>query len=487
MAALKRFSFFCVAALIIAASGCSARVPERLTANGFTKNPSVFTPPAVAKRELSNRLKLFFVRDPEIPVVQGELLIPRGTFWGSVDNPAAFGTMAELMRDGGAGDLGPQELDRTLLNLAAGIESKANGEITSIAFSCLKADFPRVAKILADIVVRPRFDEGRLEVWRGVNLDAVKRRRDDGDTIAAQSLSELVYGGTIYGKPFVSADISNLQRIDLLRLHRRFIRPEGSIMSLSGDIDLDEAQSIFESAFAGWSGKPEGQSEPPVIDFEPKPGIYFLEFPFVQSLVRVAQQGPTRLSPDYLAIEAFNQIFGSSMFGSRLMNKIREELGYTYSIYGAITPGARKGLNLITFETQARATGQAVVESIKVLSGMRDAKPSEVELAAAKLNVSNSFVFRFDAISELVKRRAVLNIIRYPENYDETYLPGLQRVSADDVLGVARNRWDLSKLVILVVGNRTAYSSLEESLKTGPEYLRGLKIQKVEFGEKLKF
>lgn len=481
------FRLIAVVALSSALLGCAMRIPESASPSVFPKNPASFSPPKVNRENLSNGLRIFYARDPEIPMVQGELLLPRGTFWGSKENPAAFGAMAQMMRDAGAGDLGPQDLDRELQNLAAGIESKATGEITSISFSCLKGDFPRVAQILADVVVRPRFDEGRLEVWRGINLDAVKRRGDDGETIAAQSVSELIYGDTIYGKPFTSADISGLKRIDLLRLHRRFIRPEGAILSLSGDIDLAQAKGILEAAFAGWTGKPEGSDEPPPVEFEPKPGIYFLEFPFVQSLVRIGQQGPKRLTPDYLAIEAFNQIFGTSMLGSRLMNRIREELGYTYGIYGAITPGVQKGMNLISFETQAQATGNAVVESVKVLEGLTAKEPQPEELSAAKLNVSNSFVFKFDAISELVKRRALIDIIKYPEDYDETYLPGLEKVAAADVLRVAQSRWDLSKLVILVVGNRTAYNSLETSLKDAPEYLRGMKIQKVEFFEKLKF
>lgn len=488
MAATRVFNFFSAAICILFLALCVGCGMHRTVATGpsqFPKAASTFTPPSVQRVTLSNGLRVIYIQDSEIPVVQAELYIPRGGLWGSNENPAAFSAMGELMRAGGAGSLSPEELDRELLRLSASISTQAGGEFTSASFACLKGDLKRVASLFADVVINPKFDSAKLDVWKTVQIDGIKRRHDDGGTIADISFSQLLYGNSVYGQQVISKDVAGLSRLDLLRLHRKFVKPEGAIITISGDLSLSQAQQILEEIFSTWQGKPAGEDSPPTLNNEPSPGVYFLEFPFVQSVVRIGQLGPKRLSPDYLAIEAFNQIFGNSFFGSRLMQRIREELGYTYGIYGSIMPGVEKGMNLISFETKAATTGPAIAESIAVLSELQKKAAKESELQAAKLNISNSFIFKFDSIPELAKRRATISLLKYPENYDETYLPGIQRLTLDDVLAVAKSRWDISKLVILVVGNSSAYNSLQSSMNSAPQYFNGLKIQKVNFVEKL--
>ena len=101
--------------------------------------------------------------------------------------------------------------------------------------------------------------------------------------------------------------------------------------------------------------------------------------------------------------------------------------------------------------------------------------------------ISNSFVFKFDSPAKVLYRRALIELFHCPDDYDETFIPGMLKLTSDNIQEVAKKRWDLKKFVILVVGNESAYNSLVKALQDPPEVLRGLPFRRVKFDEKLIF
>jgi zinc protease len=299
------------------------------------------------------------------------------------------------------------------------------------------------------------------------------------------SFAQLIYGNSPYGKVPVESDIKALTRLDLLRAHRKFVRPNGAVLTLTGALTRKKAKELVDRYFQNWkSVKPEFPPAPEVT-FVPEPGIYFVEAPFTQSTLRIGHQGVKRLTEDYPAIIAFNEIYGSGGFGSRLMKRVREELGLAYGVYGAILPGVVKGQNVIALQTKTESTADALVESLNILQEMQSELVSEEELEEVQQSLENSFIFRFDTPAKAVDRQAWLQLLEYPDDYDKNYLPAIQALTREEVRTTASNRWDLSKMVIVVVGNGKAYNSLEQMMKEPPEFLKGHSIKKLRFGQKL--
>ncbi len=475
----------CVSALILV-SGC-ASMRELVSPPVSTRADEVaqFKPVEPERWTLANGLTVIYLRDDELPVVRGKLFIRAGSLWADGYPIGTTSAMGDNMRSGGAGDLSADALDKELEKLAARVSSSFSTEFGGVSFSCLSSDLNRVFSLFADVVLRPRFESDRLSLWKGQALESIRRRVEDPGTVATISFTQLVYGDSAYGKISRSSDISSISRSAIVDLHRRFVRPDGAILVVTGKVSRDEVAQLAERYFGAWQARGERMPPPPPVNVDPKPGIYFIALPFAQASVKLGHLGIPRFTPDYPDIDVFNEVFGSGGFGSRLMKRVRTELGLTYGIQGGIAPGLVKGTNYVFLQTKANSVGPAIDESIRVLEQLQQQDPSAGELAEKKAAIANSFVFNFGSMDDIAGRMASQELLQYPADYDKTYLSKIQGVTPDGVRVAASKRWDPSKFVIVVVGNEAAYAALEQGRAQQDSPLHKFDLGKHSFDEAL--
>lgn len=439
--------------------------------------------------KLSNGLEVMFLPDEELPLVRGRLFIKGGALWTPTSTPGAVGAMGELMRGGGTSQLPADDLDKELERLAAGISTAFGTEFGSAGFSCLSSDFERVFSLFAQVLLTPRFESEKISLWKGQALEGIRRRKEEPNTVGTIAFNQLLYGATPYGRIARSADITKIARSELLKLHKELVKPDGAVLVVTGKIPRGVLENVVQRDLGAWSSRGSELPPPPAIDAEPKPGIYFVELPFSQATIFAGQLGVPRLTSDYPAIEVFNEVFGAAGFGSRLMQRVRTEKGLSYSIYGAIAPGLVKGMNFVTAQTKAESVDEALTEVVSVLGELQSTPVPESDLAERKAAIKNSFVFNFDSADNVAGRMAKLRLLKYPDDYDATFLPKIEAVTPGDVMKVAKERWDPEKFVIVVIGNDKAYRELE-ALRTAPgqnQTLQKFDLVKLSFDQALEF
>jgi zinc protease len=442
-----------------------------------------FRPVRPDRWTLPNGLQVIFLKDPELPVVKGRLFLRAGALWADRYPIGTTSAMGDGMRMGGAGELSADALDKELDKLAAGISSSFSAEFGGVTFSCLSADVDRVFELFSDVTLRPRFDSERLALWKGQSLEGIRRRVEDPSTVASIAFTQIAYGESPYGRVSTSRDISSITRSDMIELHQRFVRPDGAILVVTGDIDRSNVEALATKYFGAWKPRGSVMPPPPEIKDEPKPGVYFITLPFQQASVKLGHLGVPRFTPDYPDIDVFNEIFGSAGFGSRLMKRVRTELGLTYGVSGAIVPGLVKGTNYVFLQTKANSVGAAIDESIEVLEQLQQNEPRGEELSERKEAIANSYIFNFSSADDIAGRVARQELLQYPSDYDQTYLPKIESVTARAVSEVARNRWNPAKLLIVIVGNEQAYANLETERAKPESAIRSLPVSKLRFNE----
>ena len=439
---------------------------------------------------LPNGLTVLFLADRELPMVGGTLYLPGGYIYDSKDEVGLSGAMGDLMRDGGAGDLNADQLDEALEKLSASIGSSFDKEYGSVGFFSLSSDFDEVFTLFSDVVRRPRFDSNRVKVWKGQTSESLRRRKEDPGTIATISFNQLVYGGSPYGRVLTEKNLQEINRVELLRSHRYYVRPDQALLVVSGDLSVDKLKKAVTRCFGDWKKRGSSLPSPPkVSEKDTSAGIYFVEQPFSQSTFVMGHLGVPRHTEDEYAIRVFNEIFGAGGFSSKLNERIRIELGLAYGTYGAISPGVVQGKNGIFVQTKAESTVQAMGESLNVLKFMQNKLVADEDLERVRDGVRNSFVFKFDSPKKMVSRRATLRLLGYPDSYDDDYIERIVSVSPEEIRKVARKRWDIGKFVVVVVGNKKAYSSLKESLGSESDDtlapIKGLPVKKLKFNQRL--
>ena len=445
--------------------------------------PVSYAPPTPDTWELPNGLRIFYVRDDELPTVRGTLFVRGGTVWQQPTELGQFSAMGSQMRQGGTIARDPDALDRELETLAASVGSSFGSEYGTVSFACLAADFGRVFKLFSDVVLHPRFDQQRLSLYQAQELEGIARRKEQPGTVINIGFLQLLYGDTPYGWVKLDKDVKALTRAKLRAAHRRLVVPQHSYLAISGAVDRSIVQQLVEKRFRDWKGKGM-QLSPPPVDYTPKSGVYFIKSPFPQARISFGHLSVPRHTADHYAIRGFNTIFGEAA-DSRLFKRIRTELGLAYGVYGGIDPGLVRGTSSVAFPTRAEVTGQALVEALRVLQDTRRQPVQRVELESMKRSVANSYVFKFDSKHGLVRRAVLLKLLGYPDDYDETFLDRVSALKPEDVLEVARKRWRPDEFVVLVVGNEVAYDSVRSVMQDPPDVLRGYELTLRSFDQAL--
>jgi zinc protease len=90
------------------------------------------------------------------------------------------------------------------------------------------------------------------------------------------------------------------------------------------------------------------------------------------------------------------------------------------------------------------------------------------ELASAKDQLLNSFIFHYDSKEKVLAEATELEFYGYPADFLMKYRAGIEAVTLADLERVANKYIDPSKLAILVVGNEAQYETPLTALNLGP-------------------
>lgn len=411
--------------------------------------------PAEPKRVvLPNGMVMFLQEDHELPLIDGSIRI-RG---GSQEEPAAKVGMVDLFgevwRTGGTKTKTGDELDDYLEARAARVETNGGGDSTSIGWSCLKADYDDVFKIVVDLLQNPEFRADKLELAQSQLEESIARRNDNPASIAARESLKLAYGAeSPYARQPEYATIQAVKRDDLVTWHKQYVHPNNMIVGISGDFDSVAMEAKLKAAFASWPKGPAAVK--PKIDIQPaKPGYYLVSKEDVnQSNVRMVAQGTDRHNPDYFAIEVFNEVMGGG-FSSRLVQDIRTKLGLAYSVGGGIgTAFDHPGVTRFVLGTKSESTVQAIQALYGDVDDLQKKPITEDEIKRAKDSILNSFIFNFDSPDKVLRERMAYEFYGYPLNFLEQYRAGIEKANVADVNRVAGKYLHRDQLAVLVVGN----------------------------------
>jgi zinc protease len=339
---------------------------------------------------------------------------------------------------------------------AAAIETGGGLASTSVEWGSFKQDFDVVFGEAMDLLLHPAFKAEKLAMAQRAMATGISRRNDDPGGIAERESTKLVYGAeSPYARQAEYATVDAVTVDDLKAWHGRSVVPNGMIVSVEGDFDSAAMEAKLRKAFEPLVRG--AAIEPAKSEFAgPKPGVYFADKEDVnQSSVEIVGIGTVRSNPDYYALSVMNEVF-SGGFGSRVFQYVRTKLGLAYDVsgsYGAAYdhPGVFRS-EAGTKSVSTVAATQAILEEI---GRLKTKPPTPEELKKAKDDVMNSFIFNYDTPEKTLNEQVVLAFYGYPPDFLEKYKDGIARVTAEDVTRVANKYIDVSKLAILVVGNKT--------------------------------
>jgi predicted Zn-dependent peptidase len=286
----------------------------------------------IITRTLSNGLPLLI--EPIAGVRSASLawLIPAGT--GT--EPAArlgLSTLAAELLLRGAGELTsrPQADALDALGLVRATEN--TGYYLRLTATMLGDRMLHALPLLADMILRPRFDADQLEPARDLALQELASLRDNPQERAALLLSQrhnpTPLNRSSYG---TESGLTAITRDDLARFWSERARPVGSILAIAGAVDPDATTRALESLLAGWTGT----AQPFTLAANPLRGRYHHEPDEAASQVQIYLAHDAPPEPDPLCpLERMLSAILSGGAACRLFVEVREKRALCYSVSSA--------------------------------------------------------------------------------------------------------------------------------------------------------
>lgn len=430
--------------------------------------PLEYTPPKAAdhRRVLAGGVEAFFVEDHDLPLVHVSAYIRMGAYLDPAGKEGLAAAVGSQLRLGGTTGRRAEEFDEEADFLAADLASSVGSTAGRASVNFMAKDTDRALALFFDMLRRPAFQQDRLDLYKGQQLQAMERRNDQTGEIEGREWNRLLFGESHFSNRYgTRASISSLTREDLADFHRRYVHPGNLVLAVSGDFRTAEMKGALERAMAGWENT--GVLAPPVPapDADLSPGIYMVDKPDVnQARVSLGHRGIRRGDPDEIVVDVMNDILGGSGFTSRIMSRVRTEEGLAYDTGSRYSAGIYyPGEFRAWFQTRNASAARAARIVIEEIERMRRTKVEPEELETVKNQAVEIFPRVFATARATAETFAADAYTGRDPLFWDTYRDRVRAVTVDDVHRAAGTHLHPERLVILAVGN------VDEVLRGDPE------------------
>jgi zinc protease len=407
----------------------------------------------VERITLPNKLQVLLSEEHSLPFVTCQMLIDGG----SRQDPAGKAGLVYLSTKGlvlGTARFKVNEINETLDFLGAALNTSATKDYSTITFRVLKKDLDKGLKLFEEVILRPVFPEEELEREKKEILGMIQASEERPGVLAEKAFNKALFQAGPYGHPVEGSreSVSGLTRSDVLQAYKTLCRPNRAILSIVGDISLDEVKHKILPLFSQWAASEDTKVSLPALEVK-KRELIKINRDLSQANIIIGEVGVERGHPDYYALSVMNYILGGGGFGSKLMEEIRVKRGLAYSVSSYLEPLKYQGAFQIVLQTKSASAKEAIALGLKQMETLRQEPVQEEALERAKKYLIGSFPMRFDTQSKLVTFISLMAYYGLGQDYPEKYPKIIKAVSPEDIQKVARKYLHPEETIQVIVGN----------------------------------
>lgn len=371
---------------------------------------------------LENGLKIYFIQDDSLPVIDIQLLIPVG----SIQQPRGYegiGSLTARLLDKGTQNKNALDISDALSDSGTDFSASAGHDFTLISTQALVTEFDKVINLTSEILFQAQFPNEEIERERKLMAVQLKSRQDRSGTFADSILTQSFFKGHAYAHDLLGTEksLAKITQKDIREFYKNYYQPSGAFLAISGKLNQEIEQRI-KFIFGQWKNTITNVRNrvafAPVI---PKEKEMRIQSPHkAQTEIRFIQNGISRSSSDFLALRIVNEILGGS-FASRLNQRIRDDLGLTYSIYSYLDVRDLGGSWVISTFSKNETSAQTVSEIKTVLKRFVDEGVQKEEMNAAKNLIKAQLPRALETSDKLGYNLIALDFYGVGQNYLLTF------------------------------------------------------------------
>lgn len=399
---------------------------------------------------LSNEIPVYLQQGGSQDIVKVEFVFKSGSFHQQKALQAF--AMANLLKSGTQRKTA-EEINQLWDFYGASLQIDAQKDIISVGFVSLIRHLPTAMDLLLEMITMPLFPEEELNIFLSNRKQQHLVDIQKVEYMARAHFSSLIFGiEHPYGKSLVAEDFDRLTRDDLVSYYKDHIHPANCVCFVAGKYP-PEMTSILDKSLARFQW--DIRQMPGVNTFEPRKNAsqkhHLSKQEALQSALRIGKSVISRHHTDHHKLFVTNALLGG-YFGSRLMQNIRQDKGYTYGISSAVVNLLHSAYFFIASQVGKELASKALEEVYNEIRWLRLKPASEQELEMLRNYLSASFLRSFDG--PFMQGERFKEILLFDQDYTffQQHLSTLRSITSSDIQETAEKYLHEDNMTELVVG-----------------------------------
>lgn len=331
------------------------------------------------------------------------------------------------------------------------LNRSCQNETSSLTLHCLTKYLHELLPVMHEILSDSIFPEEELEIFKQNSKQQLSVNLKKCDFVANRFIDAYLYGKEHpYGRFSSVEAYDELEKPLLQNYFEEYYKRGKCIIFAAGrlpddfEMQLNKTLGSLEvkqvSSFINHNIFPSAQKMHRIVN-DPES---------VQGAIRVARPFPNRHHPDYKKVVVLNTLFGG-FFGSRLMDNIREDKGYTYGIHSFLPNHIQQTSWMISTEAGKEVCEATLEEIYKEMEILKNEVIDEDELLLVKNYMIGSCLGDIDGPFHIINRWKNLILHGMDENNFNESIDTIKNITSGELQELANkylNKNDFYELIV---------------------------------------
>lgn len=388
------------------------------------------------KYVLRNGVELYAVNAGAEEVIQVEWVFFAGN---SFEKKHMVASATNFLLKSGTSQKSAFAINELVDYYGASLSRTCYNETASITLHSLTKHLPKLLPLIREVLTDAIFPEEEISLFQQNNRQRLEVNLKKNDFVANRLIDEYLYGFEHpYGSYSRFEDLAALTREDLVAFYDQYYRNGKCILFVEGKLPPN-IMELLDTAIGDLplQGGPVEYPTHPIHPAGEKKYRISNDPNGVQGAIRIARDFPNRHHPDFFGAQVLNALFGG-FFGSRLMNNIREDKGYTYGIYSYLQNHIQRSAWMISTEAGKEVSEATIEEVYKEMALLREELVDEEELLLVRNYLMGSTLGDLDGPFHIIGRWKNIVLNGLSEDYFYQSIRTIKTIQPEELQQLAK-------------------------------------------------
>lgn len=306
-----------------------------------------------------------------------------------------------------------------------------------ISLFTLKKHLKNTLPLVVEILQHSNFPEKEFKIILNKRKQNYLISQEKSNILVRDKFNQVIYGiNHPYANKLELSDFDKIKLQDIKDFFHNYYTINNCYIIASGKIDSETLQYINTTISENWTRTEKIINKIHNTEKEEQKNHKIIKKDAVQASIRIGRELFNKNHPDYIGMQLLNSILGG-YFGSRLMQNIREEKGYTYDISSFVMSHSDTGHWAITTDVNIDLCEKTITEIYKEIKKLQTETVSANELNIVRNYISGEIIRELDnpfSLAESLKNNLTFN---KDNSYYSDFLDRINKITPTEIQELA--------------------------------------------------